>query len=112
MSQWNTFDTIPVKEMFFETEAEANKIILNLFDIVEKYGFVSVADYYDLCGASWENDICSKYGWNILAGMRTVRAEDKEFFTILLPSPRPRVSYRTSNKISLAISFEKRSRRS
>lgn len=46
----------PVKALAFPTENSAADTLRMMKDILEDYGFVSVSDYYDICGVPYESN--------------------------------------------------------
>ena len=54
-------------------------------DVIDKYGVVSVADYYDLCD-DWKSDYeANKFGWVTLKDAKVVRI--RESYKLSLPIP-------------------------
>lgn len=62
-------------DIIVPTIGEAEDVIRNLFDIIEEYGMVSVADLYDLVGITGEYTD-HKYGWTNLRNADHVRVRD------------------------------------
>ena len=56
-------------------------------DIIERYGFVKVADYYDLAGVSIDNHCTNNYGWTDLRTASISRVRDR--YVINLPKALP-----------------------
>ena len=60
----------------FYTEIEANDVLDQLEDILDRYGLVRVGDLYDLMG--WKfNHTDNNYGWRDLRTARIVRERDQ-----------------------------------
>lgn len=55
------------QEIVLETKEESNKVIFEIKEIINKYGFASVADLYEICGVL-ANYIDNKYGWTDVSG--------------------------------------------
>lgn len=51
-----------VDEVIFETQTEAEEVRLRLDDLIETYGWASIADFYDLVGVTHSYPD-TKYGW-------------------------------------------------
>lgn len=76
---------IYVEEFVFESRGEATSVLEAMEDLIDKYGPVSVADYYDLCG-SWESNYeANKFGWVTLKDAKVVRI--REGYKLSLPIP-------------------------
>lgn len=72
-------------EIVIQSRVEADEVIERMFDILSRYGSVSVADLYELTGiASSHTDY--KWGWHELRGAKAVRLRDGNF---LLDLPEP-----------------------
>jgi hypothetical protein len=61
---------------------EAMEVLISLEELIEKYGFVSLSDYYDLCGKPSEFTD-NKYGWKDMK--RTAIAMNKYGYILELP---------------------------
>lgn len=78
----NEFD-----ELIIPDRRGAEEVIERMFDILSKYGSVSVADLYELTGlASTHTDV--KWGWTQLRGARAERLP-RGGFVLNLPEPQP-----------------------
>lgn len=71
-------------DIVIESRTEADDVINCLVDLVEDYGFASVADLYDLVGIA-PNFTDNKYGWDNLRTAKPERVRDG----YLLDLPRP-----------------------
>lgn len=73
-------------DIVLETRGEAEKVLSCMDDMIDTYGFVSVADMYDLVGKS-----CSytdnNYGWTSLRNAEPVRVRDG--YVLRLPKALP-----------------------
>ena len=76
-----TFDDIIVP-----TRGEAEEVISRMDELIETYGVVSVADFYDLVGIS-ANYTDNKYGWMNIASAQPIRVGDG--YKIKLPKAMP-----------------------
>lgn len=64
------------------------EVVLNQMDeIIEKYGFVKVADLYDLVGITTNNHCANNYGWTDIRSARVVRVQDG--YILKLPKALP-----------------------
>lgn len=69
-----------------ETRAEADQVLERMYDLVNSYDSVTVADFYDLVGITSEFTD-NKWGWTNLHGSRVIRARDG--YLLDLPKPEP-----------------------
>lgn len=69
-------------DLIFETRGEAELVLDNLFDILERYRVVTVADLYDLAGAPGRYTD-NKFGWTRLDNASVARIRDG--YVIKLP---------------------------
>lgn len=70
--------------IILETRAEGDEVLTQLFDVVESYGSVSVADLYEMVGLEVNfND--HKWGWIDLRGADVKRVRDG--YQLNLPRP-------------------------
>lgn len=75
------FDDISI-----ETRAEAEEVLDCMCDAIERYGVVSVADLYDLCGLP-HSFTDNKYGWTSLRSADVIR--DRDRYVLKLPRVSP-----------------------
>lgn len=76
-----TYDDIVIPD-----RGDAQTVVEKMDEMLEQYGYVSVADYYDLVGIVG-NYTDNNYGWNDLANLRIDRV--REGFLIRLPKASP-----------------------
>lgn len=71
----------------FETLADANEVLQNLFEEVVTHDRVSVADFYDFMGVTSVEYTANKYGWRRehLEGLKPVRVRGGGY---ILPLPK------------------------
>lgn len=62
-------------DIVFETRGEAEMVRSQMDDVIERYGFVTVADMYDLAGLT-EPYTANKYGWTNIRNAEPVRVRD------------------------------------
>jgi hypothetical protein len=72
-------------EYSFTNRGDAEIVLDQMEGIIQKYGFVKVADYYDLIGVTNTNHCANNYGWTDIHHARIVRERDG--YTISLPRP-------------------------
>lgn len=73
-------------EIVLENRTEAEHVVDQLFELVDRYGSATVADLYDLVGvASAHTD--NKWGWTDLAGASVSRVRGG--YLLNLPDPSP-----------------------
>ena len=71
----------------FLNRGDAEITLAQMEDIIDKYGFVKVADYYDLAGVSITNHCANNYGWTDLRTANISRVRDR--YIINLPKALP-----------------------
>ena len=72
-------------EIVIQSRQEAEEVIDRMFDILSRYGTVTVADLYELTGIqSGHTD--TKWGWNSLRGAKAARLRTGGFL-LDLPDP-------------------------
>lgn len=77
-----------VVDIAFETRAEAEDVLYNLADQCQDFGFVRLADYYELANATQHGDFQSeKWGWEYLGSARVVRDRRENCYFIDFPAP-------------------------
>lgn len=69
-----------------ESRVEAEEVLDCMNDAIDRYGVVSVADLYDLCGLN-HSFTDNKYGWTSLRNAAIVR--DRDGYTLKLPRAVP-----------------------
>lgn len=73
-------------DILFDTKDDANEVLESMYDILDRYAIVSVADYYDLIGqpAKYTDN---NYGWDSLTAATLVRYSNG--YGIKLPKVKP-----------------------
>ncbi len=70
----NTFD---YDDITFDTYGDADSVLDAMHDIISQYGWVSVADFYDLADITTTNYTTAKYGWtDISLNLKPTRVRD------------------------------------
>lgn len=72
--------------IIFESRFDAESVLDEMYDILEKYNEVSVNDLYELAGVRNDNYNYSKYGWDSLTGSRVVVVRGG--YSLKLPRPK------------------------
>ena len=72
-------------EVVFEHRRDAETALDELVEIIARYGFASIADFYDLAGATCRTFSANKYGWLDVRTARVVRV--REGYIIKFPRP-------------------------
>lgn len=72
-------------ELIIPSHAEANEVLDQMFEILSRWGHVTVANLYDLTGIE-STHVDMKWGWTNLRGARAVRTRSGGY---LLDLPRP-----------------------
>ena len=68
--------TFEYDDVLFETRGDAEMVLDQLVIVLEQYGLVSVADFYDLAGVTCRSYTANKYGWTDLRNAKVVRIRD------------------------------------
>ena len=69
------------------TRGEAEAVVAEMINVIEQYGFVTVADLYDICDITHPYT-AAKYGWTSLSTAEVVRGRDGGYY-LKLPKARP-----------------------
>lgn len=72
-------------EIIFETRGDAEAVLDTMYDIINQYDVVSIADLYEAAEVTNHNHTACKYGWSDLRGSRV----DRTFDGYILKLPRP-----------------------
>lgn len=75
------------EELEIESRAEAEVVIQRMYEILEKFDTVTVADLYDLTGIKTSH-VDQKWGWTDLRGSQARRLRSG-LFRLELPEPEP-----------------------
>lgn len=78
-----------VEEFAFKSRGEAMSALEAMKKVIDEYGAVSIADYYDSCN-DWKSDAveeyeADKFGWVTLKDAKVVR--NREGYRLSLPIP-------------------------
>lgn len=73
-------------ELVYETRADAEKVLNGMSEIIDEYGFVTVADLYDISGLPGAYYTDSKIGWKGSIKESTIK-KVKDGYIINLPEP-------------------------
>lgn len=73
-------------DIIFESRGEAEAVRAQMEDVIEQYGFVTVADLYDMVGLN-EPYTSNKYGWMSIRSAEVCRVRDG--YVIKLPKASP-----------------------
>lgn len=76
-----------IDDIIVPTRGEAEEVITRMDELIESYGVVSVADFYDLVGVNDTNYTNNKYGWTNITSAQPVRVGDG--YKIKLPKALP-----------------------
>lgn len=74
-------------EILFDSYGDAELVLSEMEGVIESYGFVSVADFYDMADVSNHNYLANRYGWTNLASAKSVPVNGG--YIIKLPKARP-----------------------
>ena len=56
-----------VEGIVFDTKADAEEVLEQMQELIDKYGCVCIQDFYDLCGLSDKYHSEGKWGWTTLS---------------------------------------------
>ena len=73
--------------LLFDTRAEAQQVLDDLYSAMSQYGTITVAEFYDLAGFTSNRFTDENWGWISLRGSRVIRVNDG--FAVQLPDPQP-----------------------
>lgn len=72
---------------FFEDFYSAEVVLIKMSEIIDKWGEVSLADFYELAGVYNDDYVYTKYGWTDISSGCVIQV--KNGFAIKLPRPLP-----------------------
>lgn len=75
-------------DVIIETRGEAEEVLARMDELIETYGVVSVADFYELVDVTG-NYTDNKYGWTNIRSASVVRARGGSGYMIKLPRATP-----------------------
>lgn len=75
------------EDLEFETRGEAEAVLDEMNNVIERYGFVTVADMYDIADVTHPYT-SAKYGWTSIATAEVSRCRNGSYI-IKLPKARP-----------------------
>lgn len=65
-----------LEDILFGTESDALSVLSSMKEIIVNYGYVSIADYYDLAGLPSNVYTNTKYGWLDLKDAKVIDSMD------------------------------------
>lgn len=74
------------EDIEFDNRGDADIVLDQLGDLIERYGMATVADLYDLVGLTG-NYTDNKYGWLSIRDAKVVRSRDKYYLDLPRVSP-------------------------
>lgn len=82
--------TLEYNDMIFDSKSEAEEVLFRMDELIELYGSVSVADYYEFVGITGDYS-ANNYGWTDIrsAHIERVRDSGSYGYTIVFPRARP-----------------------
>lgn len=75
------------KEILIPTRVEAEAVLAQMLWRIEEYNAVTVSDFYEICGISWDYTD-DKYGWTDIRGAGVLPTRDGRY-VLDLPRPEP-----------------------
>lgn len=76
-------------DIVFDNRGDAEVVLNAMDETIDRYGFVSIADLYDLADISTTNYTLAKYGWTSLRNAKIIRLRSGEGFVIDFPRALP-----------------------
>lgn len=73
------------EEVVFEHRRDAETVLDELMEVIARYGFASIADFYDVAGVTCRTFSANKYGWLDVRTVKVVRVRDG--YIIKFPRP-------------------------
>lgn len=86
VSSYSSRNRFDYDDIIFETRGEAETVRRQMIDMIERYGFVTVADMYDMAGLTAPYT-SNNYGWVNLRTAETERVRDG--YVLKLPKASP-----------------------
>lgn len=86
-SRSNSRNGFDYDDIIFENRGDAEMVLSTMEDMIDRYGFVSVADFYDLAEVTNPNYMANKYGWVDVRNASIVR--NRNGYVIKLPRALP-----------------------
>lgn len=77
-------DDSKFRNYIFETSGAAQNVLRGMEDVISEYGYVSVQDFYDLCGGP-SHYVDSTIGWKSIMDTKVIKKEHG--YIIDLPEP-------------------------
>lgn len=75
------------EDIVFDNRGTAERVREEMMNVIEEYGFVTVADMYDMAGLD-QPYTSNKYGWTSIRSAESVRLRDGGYI-LKLPRPMP-----------------------
>lgn len=79
--------TLDYDDILFDNRGDAEVVLSTMEEMIDRYGFVSVGDLYDLAEISTSNYMVNKYGWADIHSATVVHTRDG--YMIKLPRALP-----------------------
>ena len=74
-------------EITFESRGDAERVLSELDEAIDRYGDISVGDLYNAAGVTTDNYAVNKYGWTNIRSAEVIRARDG--YVIKMPKASP-----------------------
>lgn len=85
-------DTFKFEDIIFASYADARRILSNMREVLDNYGYVTIADLYDLAGLRCKLYRYRRIGWNDLSSAGIVlcdREDNNHGYTYTIQFPKP-----------------------
>lgn len=83
--QQNRSDVTAPSDIYFASRKDAVEVLHSMNEVIKSYGYVSMADFYDLSGVKSPNYTDGKYGWTSVEGCKIVR--HRNGYSVEFPKP-------------------------
>lgn len=79
-------DVFAFEKIMFSSKRDALAVLDQLYTILDRYGIVTVAQFYDSANYITDNHQANKFGWMDLSGAEVVRDFSGDFYIKLPPA--------------------------
>lgn len=71
-----TVGNLDYDDIVLENRGDAELVLTQMDELIQTYGFVTIADLYDIVGISTNNHCANNYGWTNLSTASPIRTRD------------------------------------
>lgn len=73
-----TEEGLIIDTIIFDSKSDAEEVLEQMNDLISRYGYVSVSDFYELCGLS-SRYTDNMYGWDNISNAKIMDLSTKDF---------------------------------